>query len=50
LNQKVGSKSTGVVDFALRFVFLMNFKFIFLIIIMNLDAKSTAPKSFEPIF
>jgi hypothetical protein len=50
LNQKVGSKLSGAVDFTSRFVIIiesMNFKFIKS---TNLDAKSTAPKDFKLIF
>jgi hypothetical protein len=52
LNQKVDSKLSGAVNFALRFVIIienkiLNFKFIK---IMNLDVKLTAPENFEPTF
>jgi hypothetical protein len=42
LNKKVGSKPSGVIDFASRFVLLINSKFK---IITNLDAKSTLQKA-----
>jgi hypothetical protein len=48
LNQKNDSKSFRTVDFASRFVLLIKskLKFIFSIIIMNFDAKSTVLKDF----
>jgi hypothetical protein len=50
LNQKAGSKFSRTIDFASRFVMIiesMNFKFIEN---ANLDAKSTALEGFEPTF
>jgi hypothetical protein len=52
LNQKVSSKFPGIVDFASRFIIIiesMNFKFR-IYKNMNLDAKSTASQNFESTF
>jgi hypothetical protein len=42
LNQKVGLKPSETIDFASRFIIIIEST--------NLDAKSTAPEDFKPIF
>jgi hypothetical protein len=52
LNQKLGLKFLGAVDFASRFVIIIKVRVFNLDFIesTNLDAKSTALKDFKPNF